>query len=860
MKKLSNNFIKYFVISLFILINSDSIAQIDIFTKNDIAVVKEDSVEINKVIDLSQVNKEIEYTDNLITKFDITSSQVNRNKDLIRHSDTVNKYIQKQGQEFFKFDMKRLSHYFLVNANYTWTRYYQELRDFQDNIQSQIRSIQTSQNIFVNNVSKWEKNLPKLKNSISNHIRYRVRNNINKSKNIIKEYDKELQSLIEIENNIINNIVYVEKILSTIEHYTKLKRDKIFTKTDPSIFSLDYKGSYSGSISARIKLAYYENTKTFGYFFRKIEENFYAYAIFIILLSVSLFILKKKYLNLGYNDNDVGYKSIYRILISKFYYIIIALAILSWTIIIPFTPLFINSILYLSTLILILVIMADVFDNISKRITLIILILLTINNLELFAWYFGDYARLYLLLESSVAIGLIIPFAINTIKKDGIKNPNKTIGAYFNRATIFILILFVIAFIANIFGTLNLAIYILSFSAKFGSVTIIAYSFAKIFKNIFQASLDILYPIYPDLINNYGAKIIKKGNNTINIIVVLVWGSGILQISEILTYMDTQFMEIFTAGISIGEFSFTFGSILLFFGIIYATISLNKFIKNILEREVMVKKEMKRGSAAAISLTARIAFTFFGLGLALSATGIDMTKISIIAGALSVGIGFGLQNIVSNFVSGLILIYERPLQEGDTVEVGSLLGRVTNIGIRASNISTYDGAEVVVPNTNLVSNELINWTLSDKKKRQKINIGVKYGTDPNLILKLLSEVCEEHPKILPNPAPLALFVGFGDSSLDFKVLFWVSFEDGLQTKSDINVAICNVLAEHNVEIPFPQVDLHVKDILGKEDESAEEAEIMAIEAKAIKKEKTSTKEHKSAKALDLDGDGDGDGE
>ncbi|OYT11136.1 MAG: hypothetical protein B6I18_05440 [Bacteroidetes bacterium 4572_112] len=860
MKKLSNTFIKYFVISLFLLMNINSIAQIDLFTKNDIAVVKEDSIEINKVIELSQLNKEIEYTDNLITKFDISSSQVNRNRDLIKHSDTVNKYIQKQGQEFFEFDMEHLSHYFLVNANYTWMRYYHELRNFQDNIQSQIRSIQTSQNVFVNNVSKWEKNLPNLNKSISNHIRYRVQNNINTSKKIIKEYDKELKSLIEIENDIINDIVYVERILSTIEHYTKLKRAKIFTKTDPSIFSLDYKDSFSGSIRGRIKLAYYENTKTFGYFFRKIEENFYAYALFIILLSVSLFILRRKYLKLGYDESNVGYKSIYRIFISKFYYIILAFAILSWTIIIPFTPLFINSILYLSILILILIIMSDVFDNLSKRITLIILILLIINNLELFAWYFGDYARLYLLLESSIAIGFIIPFVINSVKKDGIKNPNKTIGTYFNRATIFILILFIIAFIANIFGTLNLAIYILSFSAKFGSITIISYSFAKIFKNILQATLDVLYPKYPDLINNHGAKIIKKANSVINIIVVIAWGSGILQISEILTYMDAQFMEIFTAGISIGEFSFTFGSILLFVSIIYITLGLNKFIKNILEREVMVKKEMKRGSAAAISLTARILITFFGFTLALSATGIDMTRISIIAGALSVGIGFGLQNIVSNFVSGLILIYERPLQEGDTVEVGSLLGRVTNIGIRASNISTYDGAEVVVPNTNLVSNELINWTLSDKKKRQKVNIGVKYGTDPNLILKLLSEVCEEHPKILPSPAPLALFVGFGDSSLDFKVLFWVSFEDGLQTKSDINVAICNVLAEHNIEIPFPQVDLHVKDILGKEDESAEEAEIMAIEAKAIKKEKTATKEPKSAKALDLDGDGDGDGE
>ena len=858
MKQLLRINIRFLTTILLLSAAISSFAQIDIFTNTEGAKVPKDSSEINKPIELSQLNKEIEYTDNLITKFNISSNQVNTNEELIAHSDTVNKYILAQGKEFFEFDMTNLSHYFLVNANYTWLRYYKELRKFQDNIQSQIRRSQFNQNKFIINVDKWNKNLPKLKSRISYHINKRIKKNLTKSNSIVKEYDKELKSLLEIENRIIEDIVYVERILSTIDHYTELKRKNIFTKTDPTIFAVDYKNSFPGKIKDRIKLAYYENTKTFGYFIKKIEDTFYVYSILLLIISFILIFLRKKYIKLNYDENTVGYKTVKRILINKIHFIIISFALLLWTIIIPYTPLFINNIIYLFMLFCILIIMSDFFDKQSKRITIVVVILLMINNLEMFAWYFGNYSRIYLLFESSLALFLVSPFIINIFKKEQLKPQNKTLSSYFNKAAIFISILFTTAFLANILGTSNLAVYILSFSAKYGTITIIAYSFSKIFKSILQALLDVIGPKYPELINNYGSRIISKGNKAINIIMSLSWAYGILQISEILTYFDAQFMDLLTSGITIGNFSFTFGSILWFVGIIYLSVSLNKFIKNILEREVLVKKELKRGSAAAISLTARIFILFFGIALALSASGIDMTKISIIAGALSVGIGFGLQNIVSNFVSGLILIYERPLQEGDTIEVGTLLGRVTNIGVRASNIRTYDGAEVVVPNTNLVSNELINWTLSDNKKRQKVKIGVKYGTDPNLVLSLLSEVCDNHPKILPNPSPLPLFIGFGDSSLDFQILFWSNFEDGLQTRSDINVAINNILYKNNIEIPFPQVDLHVKDILGKEEDN-DEKEIIAIEKKALRKQAAPVKKLKPQKAIDIDG-GDGDGD
>ena len=139
------------------------------------------------------------------------------------------------------------------------------------------------------------------------------------------------------------------------------------------------------------------------------------------------------------------------------------------------------------------------------------------------------------------------------------------------------------------------------------------------------------------------------------------------------------------------------------------------------------------------------------------------------------------------------------------------MGQVKRIGIRSSNVKTYDGAEVVVPNSNLVSNDLINWTLSDNRRRIEIKVGVAYGSDPNKVLELLKNVALDHERVLEDPEPLALFEEFGDSSLNFRLLFWVYFEDGFITKSDVAIGIYNILNENNINIPFPQVDLHVKD-------------------------------------------------
>jgi small-conductance mechanosensitive channel len=308
----------------------------------------------------------------------------------------------------------------------------------------------------------------------------------------------------------------------------------------------------------------------------------------------------------------------------------------------------------------------------------------------------------------------------------------------------------------------------------------------------------------------YWDQIEKRALQIIKFLTIFYWFyslSASFEVSRILYY---GFIDFFIKERSIGTMDMTIGGIFSLILILAGTFLLTGLIKILIEELLLKRSKLPRGVPAAISVTIRYFLIVLGFTFALSAAGIELGKFSLLAGALGVGIGFGLQNIVNNFISGIILVYERPLQVGDTIEVENLLGRVNHIGIRSSHVKTYDGAEVVVPNGNLISNQLINWTLSDNQRRIEIKVGTSYGSDPNFVLKLLEEVANDNPDTLKEPPPRALFESFGDSSLNFRLLFWVPYDMGFGTKSDVAVGIFNKFKEHNIQIPFPQVDVNMK--------------------------------------------------
>ena len=371
--------------------------------------------------------------------------------------------------------------------------------------------------------------------------------------------------------------------------------------------------------------------------------------------------------------------------------------------------------------------------------------------------------------------------------------------------------MFGIAIVANIFGGVYIAEYFGISTLYSIVIAVLVYSFIQVVNGILIMIIYSKEISSLTVIKNFGPTVEKRLTGLVALAGWTIWVLMVLQEFTIRDEVFDWFNRVFVAPINIGSTQISLLNIFLFFFIIWLTITISRIIRFFLEGDVFTRLKLKKGVPGAISLMLRITIITIGFMIAIAAAGVQMEKLAILLGAFGVGIGFGLQNIFNNLISGVILAFERPINEGDIIEVGPLMGIVKEIGIRASVIKTYDGSEVIVPNGNLISNELINWTLSDQRRRGEIRLGVAYGTDPQKVLDLLLEAAESNERVLDYPKPWAIFLGFGESSLDFRLLFWIADADTrLGIQSEVTVNINQMIKEAGIEIPFPQRDLHLR--------------------------------------------------
>lgn len=300
--------------------------------------------------------------------------------------------------------------------------------------------------------------------------------------------------------------------------------------------------------------------------------------------------------------------------------------------------------------------------------------------------------------------------------------------------------------------------------------------------------------------------------------IFLLWGFQPGDIQAWLLRFATEFR--------IGSISFSLIGILTGLLVFVVGYFLTRRFQKWLDDSVMARGRVDSGVRNSI----RVAVGYGGLALAaiigISAAGIDLSNLALVAGALSLGIGFGLQNIVSNFVSGLILLAERPFKAGDWIVAGTVEGTVKKISVRATEIETFQRQTIVLPNSELINSAVGNWTLRNRTARVEIPVGVAYGTDPELVRSVLLEIGKGHRNALKNPEPHVLFLNFGDSSLDFELRLFLSDVDHFLTiQSEIRFQIAEAFAAHGIEIPFPQRDIHIKSSPGQ-------ASALTVDAKA----------------------------
>ncbi len=227
---------------------------------------------------------------------------------------------------------------------------------------------------------------------------------------------------------------------------------------------------------------------------------------------------------------------------------------------------------------------------------------------------------------------------------------------------------------------------------------------------------------------------------------------------------------------------------------------------------VLARTRLDLGARQAIATLTRYVVLLLGLLIILQTAGINLTTLNVLAGAVGIGVGFGLQNVVSNFISGLIIMFERPIKIGDRIVVDNIEGDVVDIGARSTVVLTNDNINIIVPNSKFITENVVNWKYNDAKVRMKVAVGVAYGSDLRKVEKLLLEVAEAEADVIADPAPVVRFMEFGDSSLNLELRVWTT--SGVTRKgrlvSALNFAIYDKFQQNGIEIPFPQRDLHIR--------------------------------------------------
>lgn len=721
----------------------------------------------------------------------------------------LSKQIEEEFTDFTTFNKLNLSKYFLLNTKRVWLSYKSQLTNWQNNVSKRIAGLMDISDRIKEKEKLWEATASKEGSErLPKEIYARIRNSLNELNKLETNLFNAVSQLSLFDSRIADQLVAIDQHIEIIDALHANYRANIFKATQPVLWKIKLKNSYEDSAWTRMEMAWHENLKSLKNSLPSVRDqldNFIIWCLLIItfIVSVRYFFLRQLPSKRLTKENNIN-EMIVRHPVKS----VIFLVLFTFAILITNIPLVLSGMMTLVELIIAYFLLRMYSSQLSRRLIITFFILMTANILEILLWYFGNYARLYLLFEAGLGILLIWPFI--KLKSGSEILPEFRFGKVVILLRYPIFFLYVTAFLVNLFGFKDLTVLLLKIATQVSVSIFIIIGAWEISKSIIHLALEVLAKVKGLQPLEYLPLLHKRTTLFLSLFFALVWFHAFLAIVELDTPFYEGFNKIMKLERHIGSFVFTYNAIFQFILIMLITWGLNSIIRIVFNEGNFKRTQRMRGVPAAISTTLRMIVAFAGFFLALSGAGIDITKISILIGAFGVGIGFGLQDIVNNFISGLVLIYERPIQVGDTIEINALMGVVKSIGIRSSRVRTFDGAEVVVPNSVLVSAQLINWTLSDEKRRIEIMVGVKYGTDPAMVVEILKQVADQNPLVQKDPEPLVLFNEFADSSLNFRLLCWVLFENSLRAKSDLSVAINKAFNENNIEIPFPQLDLHVK--------------------------------------------------
>ncbi|MGI9531836.1 mechanosensitive ion channel family protein [Lutimonas sp.] len=688
-----------------------------------------------------------------------------------------------------------------------WNNYKTVLNEYQSVVKNRSEEISKIINDLFYDLNRWEKTKKELAGrSESKDMEESFDEAIVALDEMMKAAHLRLDSVFLTQKKITELVLVIDEEISNIEFAENQRRKDYFVFDSKPLWEKPEKLMIGDSIATETLSSYgliidgiKQNRKQFLDFYHLNFKTFILQVIFLILLLAFLIFANRKwnksFLSLR-NPIEIQAKTILMnpilttlsvgVLVSAFFYDSMVPAYAEFHIMI---------VLFATVLLL-----PKVTD---KKFSLFLWMLFLVYLINTFEAFIGVKANL---VRGLLIIDAIILFASLFIGRRIVKaNPLKfsQVIKPFKFVSILYMFLLVISMVANVIGMVALSNYLTKaviVSLTFG---VIIYLAIKVFTSIFILIFKFRSATNIQTLTSMVKATHQRIRPLFNFIGLLFWLFFTLNGFELYDYIINAYNELLAIEWRVGEMTISLGGILAFAGIFIFTLIIAKIAAALFQDEWMVNV-LPRGVAPAISLVLRIVVIALGLYAGFTAAGVDLSKLGFILGALGVGIGFGLQNVVLNFVSGLILAFERPINLGDTIEVDMEMGVVTNIGVRSSNIRAYSGAEVIIPNGDLISKKVINWTLSNRNRRSKVPMKTSPDADPEKVIELFNQIALEHPNTSPEPPPKTYFYGYGpDGNLNFALMYWTTFSDTLKTDSNIALAIFKKLKEEGIQAPAP---------------------------------------------------------
>ena len=792
-------------LSIFLVVFVQSVTVAQTTTSTDSSNLK-----VPTAISLLNVNTELEQTQNKLTKISQNVKGLAFKSDFDSLIAVYSHFMENEAYDVNEVKAQTVSKFYLENGLRSWTGYQQRVKDALNDVGNRLATLKKNIDNLKYEKEVWQLTLNNATSTadVPKELKSQIRKMVTQILKSEKDFEAKQKGLILQENKLTDLLITTNDVLDKIQNLKKQMRASLFVPSEPVLWRSSLKRSDVFPVSEHLKRVWNINKRSVRNYFA--QQNFLLILLILLLEVVAFTFLRNRYNKLGYDDSKPGFVNANFVFNTKRTSSLLLILLSTILIVLKIIPLSVSALLTIGLLILAIPLVSRFAGSKGSQQSLIVFALFVLNEMEVVFWYFGDLLRYYIIFEGVVGIVLVYYLmAFKFIKKE---NNNAPYAQKITLISGFIITFFLLSFIADVFGFVNLSTLLTKTAAKIPAILLIVFLLYKLLEIIIIAGCEA-GKSFKWHASRYCVNIELNLIRVLKLATVYILIGLILDTLEIYKPVADWIVEALVYNITIGSITISMSRILGMILIIVVSYFLANIFKVLFGNSELVNKSLSKGFLFAINKTVGYIIIIIGFIIGFAYAGIDLGKFSLLAGALGVGIGFGLQNIVNNFISGLILLYERPVEVGDIITVGSLMGEVKSIGVRASKIRTFDGAEVVVPNGNIISNDLINWTLSDKKRRLEIKIGVEYGSNPNEVLKLLQKVAVNNDKVLVDPAPTVLFDGFGESSLDFRLLAWVHFNESLSTKSQLSIAVYDALSEANIGIPFPQIDLHIKEHL-----------------------------------------------